>query len=210
MGKTKKQKKKARTLAHPYERPGAAAAPPPKEKAAASGDEEEVGVSTMADASLSVAAASASAGEGGSFGSSSSSAAAGGDGGDGEAEAEEGAEEESKGRLLQRHKAEWKKVRQQIDTLKRQRSKWKKKDFRQNEERKRVTKQLKDLEDDMRQRHEKELREWEAKHAAGSSATTKASSKGAGQVDTSGVDLAKLAASFGLPNPASGDAMASE
>jgi hypothetical protein len=210
MGKTKKQKKKARTLAHPYERPGAAAAPP-KEKAAASEDEEEVGVSTMADASLSVAAASASAGEGGSSGSSSSSAAAGGgDGGDGEDEAEDGAEEESKGRLLQRHKAEWKKVRQQIDTLKRQRSKWKKKDFRQNEERKRVTKQLKDLEDDMRQRHEKELREWEAKHAAGSSSTTKASSKGAGQVDTSGVDLPKLAASFGLPNPASGDAMASE
>ncbi|ELR20619.1 uncharacterized protein ACA1_053420 [Acanthamoeba castellanii str. Neff] len=208
MGKTKKQKKKARTLAHPYERPGAAAAAPPPEKAT-SEDEEEVGVSTMADASLSVAAASASAGEGASssFSSSSSSAAAEAAGG-GE-DGEEGAEEESKGRLLQRHKAEWKKVRQQIDTLKRQRSKWKKKDFRQNEERKRVTKQLKDLEDDMRQRHEKELREWEAKHAAASSATAKGP-KGVGLVEASGVDLAKLAASFGLPNPASGDAMAAE
>lgn len=163
----------------------------------------------MADASLSVAAASASAGEGASssFSSSSSSAAAEAAGG-GE-DGEEGAEEESKGRLLQRHKAEWKKVRQQIDTLKRQRSKWKKKDFRQNEERKRVTKQLKDLEDDMRQRHEKELREWEAKHAAASSATAKGP-KGVGLVEASGVDLAKLAASFGLPNPASGDAMAAE
>lgn len=160
----------------------------------------------MADASLSVAAASASAGEGASSSSSSSSAAAEAAGG---GEDGEGAEEESKGRLLQRHKAEWKKVRQQIDTLKRQRSKWKKKDFRQNEERKRVTKQLKDLEDDMRQRHEKELREWEAKHAAASSATAKGP-KGVGLVEASGVDLAKLAASFGLPNPASGDAMAAE
>jgi len=78
---------------------------------------------------------------------------------------EEGGGAESKGRMLQRHKLDWKKVRQQIETLKRQRAKWKKKDLKQNEERKRVTKTIKELEDEMRQRHERELREWDLKHA---------------------------------------------
>jgi exoribonuclease R len=193
MGKTKKQKKKARTLAHPYERPSAAAAPPKQGMATSEDEGEAVGVSTAADASLSVAAATASAGEAEQLQPST-----------GEGESEGG--EESKGRLLQRHKAEWKKVRQQIDTLKRQRTKWKKKDFRQNEERKRVTKQLKDLEDEMRQRHEKELREWDARHSSGSTARTSTPTT----VDSSGVDLAKLAASFGLPQPSGDDAMARE
>jgi len=179
MGRTKKQRNKARSLALPYER--ASQLPIPmevveEEEENAGGAKAAVGGRGQRGGAPIMVARSAGEGEGGG----ESSAAE---------RREEGGGAESKGRMLQRHKLDWKKVRQQIETLKRQRfnflllllllsrepvlnhtsvvrrAKWKKKDLKQNEERKRVTKTIKELEDEMRQRHERELREWDLKHA---------------------------------------------
>ncbi|KAL6073852.1 F-BAR domain-containing protein [Balamuthia mandrillaris] len=74
----------------------------------------------------------------------------------------EGSCTNTKGKILQRHKQEWKQVRKQIEALRQKRLKLNKKSVDKKEGRKQLTKQMKYLEDSMKERHRRELEEFEA------------------------------------------------
>jgi len=71
----------------------------------------------------------------------------------------------SRGQVTQRHKKEWKVVRKKIEDLKQKRSRLKKKDLKEKAERKEISKQMKQLKEDVKVRHQGELQQWDLQHS---------------------------------------------
>merc|ERR1711865_576140 len=75
----------------------------------------------------------------------------------------------TRGQMLQRHKLEWKSVRKDLKGLKKERVKLSKKNIDEKGARKDMSRQLKSMEEGMKERHAAEIAAWDA-HAAAAAA----------------------------------------
>eukprot|EP00743_Colponemidia_sp_Colp-15_P013068 GILK01015051.1.p1 GENE.GILK01015051.1~~GILK01015051.1.p1 ORF type:complete len:184 (-),score=39.47 GILK01015051.1:90-602(-) len=75
----------------------------------------------------------------------------------------------TRGAILQRHKREWRELRSRLDDMKRNKSKLKKKQLDQKSERRDISRNMKQLLEDMKKRHEDELSVFDGHSAAAAS-----------------------------------------